>query len=672
MNTLKLIKFIISALLIISSFAAVYFGYYAFAEDMAVDSKNIVNSKYESEKNLLVQKIIQEINSSTINASNFSSYADAYLTLDEAEEETDEAKQELINAKFNNIRNYYTIPVTVALGFLGILIIAYIEIMRLQNERSHNREKAKDNLDDLANYGKQLFEDIDKRHFDFMFYKEDLKAVGLTINDENIRNYSEKYFFKNDTTIIYSIELIALLYSLVTKKVEENILQKLIKNYDDSKTPQIIKSLYMKSLSHNFNEYEYFEKIKNISNYDKMDNTYHTVLEDIHFLGNDMGDIILKNDFNVEENENVVNSYLKIIYYLKEFRNILEGSNEDIVFQDKKVDPGLIFRVSPDEVFDLEDKYLLNNIYKDLIQEDYRLFKFKEITLEKISYFSYFIEMCQYSDKNIFKLYSLQNKDYKSKNTLFQFAVRIWFSIEKYDLLYKLYREFYNMHKELTSPKKNNTFTQIKLDFTDSEINLKFYFEDRYILLYIDIIQKYINEVIIDESKFSSFIENIKKIYDTKSSVLLFSRYIIEELNSKYFNIEQKQKVFKIINEYLDEKKGEEINYQINYLKEKINIIEDNNNSEVLLKSRFDYKELESCKILSVEEVEGEKLKNNWKFKMQIIRTDKGVFIDNMPGKNYSKLSFPTEGYDWKKYENKEVLNCISYKILGNTWLNKI
>jgi hypothetical protein len=77
------------------------------------------------------------------------------------------------------------------------------------------------------------------------------------------------------------------------------------------------------------------------------------------------------------------------------------------------------------------------------------------------------------------------------------------------------------------------------------------------------------------------------------------------------------------------------------------------------------------CKILSVNRVAGKTLSENWKSDMQIVNTDKGEFIDNLPGNKFSKLSYAEKGYDWDNYIGEVVKDCKIIKDSGYLWINK-
>jgi hypothetical protein len=77
------------------------------------------------------------------------------------------------------------------------------------------------------------------------------------------------------------------------------------------------------------------------------------------------------------------------------------------------------------------------------------------------------------------------------------------------------------------------------------------------------------------------------------------------------------------------------------------------------------------CKILDVERVFGKTLKKNWKASMQIVKTDKGEFIDNLPNRKFSKLSYAEKGYDWSNHIGEVVQDCKIIKDVGYLWINK-
>lgn len=73
---------------------------------------------------------------------------------------------------------------------------------------------------------------------------------------------------------------------------------------------------------------------------------------------------------------------------------------------------------------------------------------------------------------------------------------------------------------------------------------------------------------------------------------------------------------------------------------------------------------MEEYKILSVTECAGSKFNSSWRGRMQEITTDKGVFIDNLPGVTYGGFL----GHNWKN----EVGNTVRASIVisaNNKWL---
>jgi phosphatidylserine/phosphatidylglycerophosphate/cardiolipin synthase-like enzyme len=79
----------------------------------------------------------------------------------------------------------------------------------------------------------------------------------------------------------------------------------------------------------------------------------------------------------------------------------------------------------------------------------------------------------------------------------------------------------------------------------------------------------------------------------------------------------------------------------------------------------------ESHKILSVQIVNGNALKPNWQSPMQVIITNKGEFIDNMPGNNFQSKTNAFPGYDWQQKVGHTVSGIRTINSMGFKWLNK-
>ena len=60
----------------------------------------------------------------------------------------------------------------------------------------------------------------------------------------------------------------------------------------------------------------------------------------------------------------------------------------------------------------------------------------------------------------------------------------------------------------------------------------------------------------------------------------------------------------------------------------------------------------------------------NWKTPMQVIYTEKGLFIDNIKGKCFGRSNIMWEGIDWKQYIGQTVeiliVNCVGKKITSS------
>ena len=80
---------------------------------------------------------------------------------------------------------------------------------------------------------------------------------------------------------------------------------------------------------------------------------------------------------------------------------------------------------------------------------------------------------------------------------------------------------------------------------------------------------------------------------------------------------------------------------------------------------------MEKYKILSVKIVAGKTLKPEWNSNMQIIKTDKGEFIDNLPGKQHGFFKTAAPGFNWEPHIGKIVDGIRIFDYSGYKWLNK-
>lgn len=79
-------------------------------------------------------------------------------------------------------------------------------------------------------------------------------------------------------------------------------------------------------------------------------------------------------------------------------------------------------------------------------------------------------------------------------------------------------------------------------------------------------------------------------------------------------------------------------------------------------------------RIISVRMTEGRSLYQTWKSDMQLVKTDKGEFIDNAPGlgpfDNKWKAAGASPGFDWKSKIGKNTTAVIR-ESRGYEWINK-
>lgn len=75
--------------------------------------------------------------------------------------------------------------------------------------------------------------------------------------------------------------------------------------------------------------------------------------------------------------------------------------------------------------------------------------------------------------------------------------------------------------------------------------------------------------------------------------------------------------------------------------------------------------------IKSVRIVPGRTLNPRWKTDMQVIETDKGTFIDNVPSAQFGYFKVANPGYNWQSLVGRRVSNVKIFVSCGRKWINK-
>lgn len=158
----------------------------------AIFSENIKNEKVAQEKQRLISQKIQtghaQCDDSNKQLQDFCKrLADtkdikdlfALYSLIDNEQQDVPLKYKARSNFYDAYMESFSLPLAVALGFLAIAFVIKIEIDRLDNERKHNREQAKDNLENILTYGIELLENIDRKSIDFMVSYHELVEKGI-------------------------------------------------------------------------------------------------------------------------------------------------------------------------------------------------------------------------------------------------------------------------------------------------------------------------------------------------------------------------------------------------------------------------------------------------------------------------------------------------------------
>jgi hypothetical protein len=83
---------------------------------------------------------------------------------------------------------------------------------------------------------------------------------------------------------------------------------------------------------------------------------------------------------------------------------------------------------------------------------------------------------------------------------------------------------------------------------------------------------------------------------------------------------------------------------------------------------------METFKIIEVRMVNGKDLHSNWNSPMQVVKTNKGEFIDNAPGRGPFdpkwKAMGASPGFNWESKIGEEV-TAVLRDSRGYKWINK-
>lgn len=79
---------------------------------------------------------------------------------------------------------------------------------------------------------------------------------------------------------------------------------------------------------------------------------------------------------------------------------------------------------------------------------------------------------------------------------------------------------------------------------------------------------------------------------------------------------------------------------------------------------------MDEYEIKSVKIVDGETLNPRWHTQMQIVLTDKGEFIDNIPQKQFGFFRKANSGFNWKTLIGKKTRKVKIFDSRGFKWIN--
>ena len=272
----------------------------------------------------------------------------------------------MVNTSEKESLDFYMSPILIILSSLAIFWVIKIEYDKLDNERKHYREQAKDNLQDVLTYADALLQRIDKKQIDFFISNKELSRIadGLKIDVSvfgklDLQDYIDllPLFFtklggdnsklrsgkprKENTTYIFSYRFLKIMYHLyeIEKYDAGNDsrwkkLRVLFQYNDDvnkdKKIGNIIQKVYLKALAKNAAQQL---KINSSRQHNSED-----IGHDLSRLKEMIEEILLKKDFNISENNNIIEGFLNIIELIHKFNDIQSGRYTRYILEHKEIE----------------------------------------------------------------------------------------------------------------------------------------------------------------------------------------------------------------------------------------------------------------------------------------------------------------------------------------------
>lgn len=248
-----------------------------------------------------------------------------------------------------NYLNSKTIIIAVAVGFLSIFLIIQIEGNRLNNERTHYRKQASQNLSDILNFSMNLMGEINRKHVKFMFTGKEIKSICknfdckkiFTIKKTGICTEKEYDYLKRFYTFDSNDKKKYCLFGLPVSKYNKNLklldevyfsisfLKTLLLNknlrkdlkIDDKEELLKLQQLYSNAILKNY--------LEHLSSIKKEGKTIHSINEEVKNIPENIEEIILKRDFEIDDLSS--KRYLDILDNIKKFENIQETKTETLL-----------------------------------------------------------------------------------------------------------------------------------------------------------------------------------------------------------------------------------------------------------------------------------------------------------------------------------------------------
>lgn len=164
-----------------------------------------------------------------------------------------------------------------------------------------------------------------------------------------------------------------------------------------------------------------------------------------------------------------------------------------------------------------------------------------------------------------------------------------------------------------------------------------------------------------------TYSDRVLKLIDYEKILMYPNSIEIKKFFSSQLNTNRHMKVCEIQKLFY-----EKYNWHLekNDLTDSINRFNDDDKNPFCIEINGSFFQIQEYEIQSVKTVPGASLNSQWSNPMQVITTDRGVYIDNVPNSQFGFFNDANPGYDWSKLIGQTISNVKIYRSRGYNWIN--